>query len=185
MVAKWNKTINLVSEISIAHLWTRHIVDSAQLFAFRPAGAQNWADLGSGGGFPGLVIAAMAADHASDCKITLIESDQRKSVFLREAARAMNMHVQVIAARVEAAPPQSSDVLTARALAPLPRLLALTTRHLNPRGVAIFPKGEGVLAEIAQAQAAGWRFDFDQHKSVTDPSATILTIRNISFDSTQ
>jgi 16S rRNA (guanine527-N7)-methyltransferase len=181
MVEKWNKTINLVSPTTVAELWDRHIMDSAQLFAFLPRNALHWVDVGSGGGFPGLVVSAYFRDHAPQTRMTLIESDQRKAVFLREASRAMGLETTVLTSRVETAEAQQADVISARALAPLSRLLSLAKYHLRLDGLAIFPKGESAEKEIADAQSTGWNFDLARHKSVTDPAGVILTLRNIQL----
>jgi 16S rRNA (guanine527-N7)-methyltransferase len=184
MVLKWNKAINLVAAATEKDLQLRHVADSAQLIGCMPPVANHWIDIGSGGGFPGLVVAAHLKDLAPACQVTLIESDQRKAVFLREASRAMALETTVIAGRIEDVPAQNADVLSARALAPLPRLLKLAWPHLAPGATALFPKGETAESEIAEARSTGWQFDLEQHKSKTDPSGVILAMRNISLDST-
>jgi 16S rRNA (guanine527-N7)-methyltransferase len=151
-----------------------------QLMAFAPTAPKRWVDLGSGGGFPGLVIAAMLAESAPECQTTLIESDLRKATFLREAVRAMQLTTDVIAQRIEKAPEQKADVVSARALAALPALLPLALRHGTAQTTFIFPKGNRVLNEIAEAVDSGWKFDHDLHKSRTDPTGTILTLWNIT-----
>jgi 16S rRNA (guanine527-N7)-methyltransferase len=183
MVERWNRSINLVSLATIPQLRQRHVEDSSQLVPFLPEGARLWVDLGSGAGFPGLVVAAHLTDIAPDCAVTLIESDQRKAVFLREASRAMKVKTMVLASRIEQVSGQAADVISARALAPLPHLLFLTRIHLKPHGVALFLKGQDVAAELNDAVQDGWKFDATQHKSATDPAGTILTVRNLTRDS--
>jgi 16S rRNA (guanine527-N7)-methyltransferase len=174
LLGKWNPRINLVAPSTLADLDARHVADSAQLWPLRPPGARTWADLGSGGGFPGLVVAAMG-----EVAVTLIESDGRKCAFLREAARAMGLGVTVLDQRAEAAPPQGADVVSARALAPLPALLPLVARHVAPGGTALLMKGRG-WAEEVEAARAEWRFDLDARPSVTDPNARILVVTGLA-----
>ena len=119
---KWNPKINLVSKSSLQDIWTRHIVDSAQVFLLAEDHISkeedsNWLDIGSGGGFPGLVIAILAAERATRLSVTLIESDKRKAAFLRTAARECGVRVKVISNRIEKVDPQNADFLSARALA--------------------------------------------------------------------
>jgi 16S rRNA (guanine527-N7)-methyltransferase len=178
LVRRWTTAVNLISKATLADLWQRHIVDSAQLFAFCPRGARSWLDIGSGGGFPGLVIAVLAREKLPDLRVTLVESDQRKATFLRQAAQALGLDVTVRSERAEAIEPASADVLSARALAALTDLLPYAAKHLKPAGVALFPKGARFAEEIADARKA-WAFDVDVHTSLSDSAAAILEIRNI------
>jgi len=173
LLTDWNKRINLVSPKSIEVLWTRHFLDSAQLYHLG-ADAKHWVDLGSGGGFPGAVIAIMAE---GGIKTTLIESDQRKASFLRTLARETTSF-EVISARIEEAKPQNADVVSARALAPLPILLEYVSRHLREGGRAILPKGQKAKMETRDA-LEHWRFDCETYPSETDPDAVVLTIGDI------
>lgn len=115
LLEKWNPKINLVSSSTLANTWHRHLADSAQLWALAPEGAKSWMDIGSGAGFPGLVIAAIAAEKLPDLAVTLVESDRRKSVFLKTVAREMGVTVNVITERIEMLEPQNADILSARA----------------------------------------------------------------------
>ena len=178
IVLKWTPTVNLIAKSTIPDIWRRHILDSAQLFLSAPAHARRWLDLGSGAGFPGLVIAILAKEHRPELRVILIEADQRKSVFLSEAARAIGLSVSIFNIRVEAAPPQDADVVSARALASLDALCAYASYHLNENGIAVFPKGLNANAEIVAAHK-NWQFEVDVHTSKTDPSAAILLLRNI------
>lgn len=178
LVEEWTRKINLVSASSISDMAVRHVQDSAQLMCFAPATARRWADLGSGGGFPGLVIAIVAHELRPQLAVTLVESDQRKATFLRVAAREVGVAVHIIADRIERIPPLRCDVLSARALAPLKDLLEFAERHLEPSGCAIFPKGRRAEAEIAKARK-GWNFDMTSTPSQTDADAVILSIRGI------
>jgi 16S rRNA (guanine527-N7)-methyltransferase len=178
LIRRWTEKINLIAPSTVPDLWTRHIADSAQLWPLMPEGTATWADLGSGGGFPGLVIAVLAAETGTP-RVTLIESDGRKCAFLRTAIRELSLPATVLDQRVESAPPQSADLVSARALAPLPALLPLVARHLAPGGTALLPKGRDASAEVEAAQAAGWQFRLEALPSATDPSARILRVANI------
>jgi 16S rRNA (guanine527-N7)-methyltransferase len=178
LVQRWTPAINLVSKSSAANLWDRHIVDSAQLFAVCPTQARTWVDLGSGGGFPGLVIAILAKEALPALQVTLVEADLRKATFLRQAALKLGLPVAVISARIESLPALQADVLSARALTALPALLALAATHLRADGVAVFPKGARYSEELVQARKA-WVFDVETRPSLSDDEAAILVIRNI------
>lgn len=175
LLEKWNPKINLVSKSSLADLWIRHILDSAQLFDAAPDDG-HWVDLGSGGGFPGLVIGCLAAERAPDMQITLIESDQRKSAFLRTVVREVGIRVNVIADRIENAEPQGADILSARALADLTKLLEFSERHQKPDGIALFPKGVRWEKEVTDALTR-WSFEHEPIRSKTEPGAVILKIK--------
>jgi len=179
LLRRWNPTINLVSRSTVDALETRHILDSAQLFDLMPTRAQTWVDLGSGGGFPGLVIAIIAAEQAPALRVTMIESDRRKATFLSAVIRELQLtQAGVLVERIESAPPQHADVVSARALAPLKDLLAYAERHLAPEGVALFPKGAN--RDDLDAALASWRFDVQKIGSRTDPDAVILKIGGIA-----
>lgn len=178
LVRRWTPAINLVSKTTVPQLWDRHIVDSAQLLALGPESARHWADLGSGGGFPGIVIATMARELRPDLRVTLVESDLRKATFLRQAAHALGLSVTIRSERIESLAPIQADVLSARALAPLSDLLAFARLHLKPDGTAIFPKGARFQEELSQARLE-WAFDVDTRQSLSEGDAAILVIRNI------
>ncbi len=179
LLRKWNPSINLVSKSTIETLWQRHIVDSAQVFDLGPHPVAHWADLGSGGGFPGLVVAIMAMEQASPQKTTLVESDARKCTFLRTVIRETGANASVVNDRIENIPPLDADILSARALADLTTLLAFAERHLNAQGLAIFPKGVQWQKEVEEAQSK-WRFDFQFAKSETETGPVILRITGVS-----
>tara|TARA_R110002094_G_scaffold26875_2_gene39589 strand:- start:583 stop:1203 length:621 start_codon:yes stop_codon:yes gene_type:complete len=181
LAAKWNPRINLVARSTLADLWTRHIVDSAQIFQYAPVDARHWVDIGSGGGFPGIVVATMAADLCPEMQFTLIESDQRKATFLRTAARELKLNVVVLADRVELVAPQNADILSARALSSLQDLFPLISRHLAPHALSILPKGKSFAEEISAAQQ-NWRFELVAHPSMTEPDARILVVKDIARD---
>lgn len=179
LVQQWSPRINLVSRASLPHLWTRHILDSAQLYTCASGGAEHWLDLGSGAGFPGLVCAILATDQQPALRVTLVESDQRKCTFLRTVARDLGLDVTIHSSRIEALPPQHADIISARALAPLPALFRLAAPHAEAGTVFLFPKGARHHEEIAEARAH-WRFTVEARPSITDPSARILICRDLS-----
>ena len=173
LLLRWNARINLVSRADAPHLWSRHINDSLQLTALVPEGIDRAIDLGSGAGFPGLVLAI-----ATGISFELIESDARKAAFLREAARLTEAPATVHVTRIEAASVAPAKLITARALAPLPDLLRLAVPLLAESGVCLFPKGESVEQEIADASIA-WTMRIERHISRTDRSGVILRISEV------
>lgn len=178
LAEKWNPRINLVSRNTLPDFWTRHVLDSAQLYRFLPLDAQLCVDLGSGGGLPGLVLAILGAQMAPDRQHVLIESDQRKAVFLREVVRETGCKAIVRTERIEETPPVGADALTARALAPLPMLLGFAFRHLRPGGIAILPKGAAFQEELTAA-SDHWQFTLEVYPSITDPDGHVLRISNL------
>lgn len=180
LVLKWTPKINLVSRKDQGQIWSRHILDSLQVASFGQH-ATKWVDIGSGGGFPALVVACMFKEVSPETQFTLIESDQRKSTFLRTAARQLELNVTVLAERIEAARPQNASVLSARALADLSGLLHYADRHLNKDGIALFQKGAGWKKELTDAQES-WRFRYETYKSQTNEAAVILKIQGASRD---
>jgi 16S rRNA (guanine527-N7)-methyltransferase len=196
----WQRTINLVSPATLDEVWHRHFADSAQLLDLaRPAalaasraeekspaqsrGGKSWLDLGSGGGFPGLVLAILLAERDPEARMTLVESDSRKAAFLGEVARKTGVTVEIRAERSEKAAThaksQIKDVITARALAPLPKLLGLVLPFFSPHTVALFPKGREAELEVEEA---GKRFAFEAQlvPSLTDAEARVVIVRNLA-----
>lgn len=176
LLKKWSPRINLVSKSTLDNPWDRHIRDSLQLLNAAGDSSGNWVDLGSGGGMPGLVIALC---QAKDRPVTLIESDARKATFLRAVLRETDTQARVIAERIEIAPPQAAAVLSARALAPLPKLLEYSQRHLRSDGLALLPKGITWKNELAAAEKS-FSFHWDSITSETQDGAVILRIGAIS-----
>jgi 16S rRNA (guanine527-N7)-methyltransferase len=170
---RWQKAINLVGRTTIEGVWRRHVLDSAQLQGLIPEGATTLTDLGSGAGFPGLVVAALRPD----LDVTLIESDARKAAFLGEAARRMTLEKQpkIVIGRIEAVAPAPADVITARALAPLGQLLTWAARHRTDTAICLFHKGKGWQAEVTEAMK-DWDIPHQTFNSVTDLDAVILRI---------
>ena len=170
----WNRRINLIAAGDEGTVWERHVADSLALLPLLPAHVIPGIDLGSGGGFPGLVLAV-----AADRPFHLVESDQRKAAFLREAARAAQAPVVVHAKRIEQVKMEPAGVITARAVAGLPTLLRWSARLLAAGGVCIFPKGRSVEHELTAARAE-WNMRVERFRSPTDSSATILRISELS-----
>ena len=172
----WQRRVNLIAPSTIPHLWTRHVADSLQLVALAPQ-ARVWADLGSGGGFPGLVIACALAGMPG-AKVHLVESIGKKAAFLHEAARLAEVPAIVHQARIEhfvANVPERIDAVTARALAPLPELLALSAPLLKTGAQALFPKGQDVEAELTEASKY-WNIEAMLVPSRTEPRARIVLV---------
>lgn len=177
LLRKWQATINLVAPSTLPHVWRRHVADSLQLVPLAAA-ARRWVDLGSGAGFPGLVVAAaLAEDPAAD--ITLVESDTRKAAFLREAARIAELPVTVLPNRIEqvvAAIAPGVEIVSARALAPLPRLLDLAAPLLAQGATGLFLKGQDVDNELTESSKS-WILDVDIERSRTEPQGRVVIIR--------
>ena len=175
LICKWNPTINLVGRASLPHIWQRHILDSAQIWPLRPHSARCWLDLGSGGGFPGLVVAVLAADLQPDLTVVLVESDVRKASFLLQASQILGISTKIHQERVEFLHPQSADVISARAVAPLDKLLHYAERHLAKNAVCLLQKGKSCGSELTQAQKY-WKFEVQKIPSVTDSGGVVLKI---------
>lgn len=173
LLLKWQRTVNLVAPTTLEEAWSRHFVDSAQLFGLAPKGATHWLDLGSGGGFPGLVIAAMGDEPSQNVKVTLVESDIRKCGFLREVARKMGVGVHILSRRISDIPAQSPDVISARALSDLSSLIEHTKPHLGPKTRLLFPKGHRWREEV-ETLPPHWQTICEPVASVTNDDAVIL-----------
>lgn len=174
---KWSARINLAAPSTLDALWSRHILDSAQLFAIKPD-ALAWLDLGSGGGFPGAVLAILLAGRPGG-RIELVESNNKKAAFLKSVLGALDAPARVHVCRIEDAPGRVAmpEIVTARALAPLPRLLDLAGPWLSRGAAGLFQKGRDYAAEVAESRD-GWRFDLIEHRSKIDPAGCILELSN-------
>ena len=172
VLRRWNRTINLVGTRELDVLWSRHIDDSLDLMPFLPPDGRL-TDMGSGAGFPGLVLAV-----ATGRPTTLIEADQRKAAFLREAAREVAADVDVVPDRVESCGLTGRPIITARALAPLPRLLALAAPLLAPSGVGLFIKGPNVEAELTEAKRE-WQMSAVCHHGRGSNGSVVLEVRDL------
>jgi 16S rRNA (guanine527-N7)-methyltransferase len=173
LLEKWSERINLVGRSTLADPWRRHFLDSAQLLPLIPHGARSLVDLGSGAGFPGLVLAIMGV-----CSVELVEADRRKAIFLREAARATQIGVTVHACRIEAVAPHPVGVVTARGCAPLDRLLTLAQRFIGPDTTCLFLKGAQVEEELTSAGKA-WTMTVSRYPSRSDPGGTVLSLQQV------
>ena len=178
LLTKWNRSINLVAKSTIADIWQRHIVDSAQILTWETQNRQNWLDIGSGGGLPGMIVSIILHELDPSAIVTLVESDQRKAAFLRSAATALNLNAKIKAQRVEALLPANANVLSARALTSLNGLFDSGERHLLPDGCLLLLKGRTYADEIAEARKT-WHFDVVTRPSMTDNEAKMLMIRNL------
>lgn len=172
LLRQWQARINLVSRRSLDDVWRRHFLDSIQIAHWIEPGAEIL-DMGSGAGFPGLVVAI-----ATGCKVVLAESDSRKCAFLREARRITDAPAEIREGRVGAVCDRTFDVVTARALAPLPELLEYAAPLLRPGGRCVFLKGARVEAELTDARAI-WNMKLERHDSVADPRGVVLTIGDL------
>jgi 16S rRNA (guanine527-N7)-methyltransferase len=179
LLALWQPKINLVGPATLPDAWNRHILDSAQLLPLIPPETRSIADLGSGAGFPGLVLAAALPDVA----VSLYESDLRKTIFLQECVRELKLaNVRIVRGRIETLPPAGVDVVTARALADLGVLCGHAHRHLRAAGqprVALFLKGARWREELANAKHT-WSFDLSVTNSLTDSTAALLRLDNLA-----
>jgi len=175
---KWSTAINLASPSTLADLWNRHILDSAQIFPLAPD-AKRWLDLGSGGGFPGIVTACFLKEKPG-ASIDLVESAGKKAAFLRTAAGHVGVPARVHSERIEAMwdKIETPDVVTARALASLNVLFELAEPWLTNGSKALFQKGRDYQREIDESRV-GWSFDLVQHESAIDTSSVILEISNL------
>ncbi|MEM9061930.1 MAG: 16S rRNA (guanine(527)-N(7))-methyltransferase RsmG [Pseudomonadota bacterium] len=178
LLTRWNRKINLVSPREIDRLWDRHILDSAQVFPHVPDDVTSWADVGSGAGLPGLVCAILAAEKNRDLVVDLIESDQRKCVFLRQASRELGLETRVHAERVEAVAPKTFQIITARAFASVPKILTLTAPLRGETTRYLLLKGRSYESELTEAEQS-WKLHASRIPSRTDPDGMILDITEV------
>lgn len=179
LLARWRRIINLVSESTFSAVWTRHVADSAQILPLAPR-SRRWVDLGSGAGFPGLVIAIQLAGMP-EAEVHCIESDQRKCAFLREVVRATGAPAHIHAARIESITPRDTgevNAVTARALAPLDRLVGLARPWLERGAVGVFPRGR-TAAEEMHAFSVEREFQIESHPSKLDADARIVRVNRV------
>jgi 16S rRNA (guanine527-N7)-methyltransferase len=196
LLRQWQSAVNLVALSTLDAVWQRHFADSAQLLCLAP-GARSWLDLGSGAGFPGLVIAILVAEATgarspqqppgdtpvgAGSRVTLIESDGRKGAFLRAVARELGVAVDILSTRIESGATQSRveppDVVTARALAPLDKLLILAAPFWSPRTIGLFLKGREAATEVEAALKA-WTFACELIPSSTEAGAHIVRVSTL------
>lgn len=179
MLEKWQKAINLVGPATLPDLWRRHMLDSAQLFPLIPSEARRLADLGSGAGFPGLVLAIMGAPD-----VQLIESDQRKCTFLDAVARETGTRITIHRKRLEDCAGLNADVITARALAPLDKLLNYARPLASKSAICLFLKGQTADTELTEAKSV-WYIEGEIQPSATHSDASILILRRFEKEGPQ
>jgi len=179
LLTRWSVRINLVGRDTLADLWRRHILDSAQLHRFIPSAAKNLIDLGSGAGLPGLVLAILGVPG-----VELVEADSRKAAFLRETARGAEAEVTVRPCRIQAVPPHPVEIVTARACAPLDRLLDLAAPFLAPDSLCLFPKGERFNEELTLARKA-WTMNVSVEQSLSDRRGVVLRLQQVAREPCQ
>ncbi len=172
LLEKWQRRINLVSNSTLADAWQRHILDSGQLAAYYPPQTRHILDVGSGAGFPGLVLAIMGG-----VMVDLVESDQRKAVFLSTVVRELGLSAKVHSQRIETMPNLCADVITARAVAPLPKLLNLIETQVNPECVCLFLKGASVEDELTNLQSYSTMI-CETHPSLSGSTGVVLEMKN-------
>ncbi len=178
LIQRWNPRINLVAPATLPHIGQRHIDDSLQIADHIIPQGGTWVDLGSGGGLPGIVMAIAFADH--DVRFVMVESDQRKAAFLRTCVRELGLaKVTIENARIELVPPLNAAYLSARALAPLPKLMPYLQQHLASDGRAFLMKGRNWQAEVDAARQS-FRFEIEAHPSKTQDGSAILEISGVS-----
>lgn len=171
LLEKWQRRINLVANSTMVDAWQRHILDSAQLVRFYPPKTKKILDVGSGAGFPGLVLAIMG-----NVQVDLVESDQRKAIFLSTVIRSLGLPAQVYNQRIESLPNLSPDVITARALAPVSKLMKLIENQISPDTVCLFLKGESVEDELTDLQSYSTMIPVN-HPSLSSPNGVVLELK--------
>jgi 16S rRNA (guanine527-N7)-methyltransferase len=179
LLKKWNSRINLVAPKSLDQFWTRHALDSAQILPLIPNPAKTIVDFGSGAGFPAIAIAIDAKHRGSERTVHLIESVGKKANFLKTVSRETSLPTFIHAERIETLDPLRADIITARAFAPLERLLPLANRHLADDGQIILLKGSSIDQEIDRARQ-DWRFSYETSPSLSDESGSIIRLRDLS-----
>jgi 16S rRNA (guanine527-N7)-methyltransferase len=168
IVTRETERQNLISPSTIPLIWSRHIVDSAQLLSFVPASATTWLDIGTGAGFPGIVAAILFDGH-----VTMVEPRAKRATFLREVVAALDIDATVIQSRVETTTPTPADIISARAVATVDALLTMTAHLRGGLTTYLLPRGRTGQDEIVKARG-GWHGTFHVEQSITDPASTIL-----------
>ena len=176
LLIKWNQRINLISKHTINQIWDRHVLDSAQLVRFIDKDVRKWVDLGSGAGFPGLIVASIVKDSIPKLCVSLVESDQRKCVFLRQAADLLKVNVEIFAGRVQDCSFKNADIISARALAPIKKLLPYFIQIGKTKGAkALFLKGKNINRELQDVEDLE-QFNIKTYPSLVDESGFVLEV---------
>ena len=178
LLSKWNRKINLVSKNTLGDIWERHFLDSGQIINHIDASGKKWVDIGSGAGFPGLVVALLLRDRKIDIDLTLVEKNQKKVFFLNEVIRQFNLSVNVIHNNIRDIETLNADILTARAFSELNELIEIAYHHGKRGCICLFLKGENYSLELDKTFNY-WFFDYDVLDSLSDTSGKIIRVKNI------
>ena len=178
LLSKWNKKINLVSKNTLVDIWERHFLDSGQIIKHVEVSGKRWVDVGSGAGFPGLVVALLLRDRKIDCDLVLVEKNSKKSFFLNEVIRKLNLSVEVVNDNIDNLEPLNADILTARAFSELNNLIEIAFRHRKNEGICLFMKGENYRREVDKTLNY-WFFDYDIVDSLSSSSGKIIRVKKI------
>ena len=178
LLSKWNEKINLVSKNTLVDIWERHFLDSGQIIKHVEASGKRWVDVGSGAGFPGLVVALLLRDRKIDCNLVLVEKNPKKGFFLNEVIRKLNLNVVVVNDNIYTLEPLNADILTARAFSELNNLIEISFRHRKKEGLCLFLKGENYRFELDKTLNY-WFFDYDIVESLSSSSGKIIRVKKI------
>ena len=178
LLSKWNEKINLVSKNTLVDIWERHFLDSGQIIKHVEASGKRWVDVGSGAGFPGLVVALLLKDRKIDCNLVLVEKNAKKVYFLNEVIRKLNLSVEVVNDNIDTLEPLNADILTARAFSDLKNLIEIAFRHRKKEGICLFLKGENYRFELDKTLNY-WFFDYDIVESLSSSSGKIIRVKKI------
>ena len=178
LLSKWNEKINLVSKNTLVDIWERHFLDSGQIIKHVEASGKRWVDVGSGAGFPGLVVALLLRDRKIDCDLVLVEKNPKKGFFLNEVIRKLNLSVEVVNDNIDTLEPLNADILTARAFSELNNLIEIAFRHRKKEGICLFLKGENYRIELDKTLNY-WFFDYDIIDSLSSSSGKIIRVKKI------
>ena len=178
LLSKWNEKINLVSKNTLVDIWERHFLDSGQIIKHVEVSGKRWVDVGSGAGFPGLVVALLLRDRKIDCDLVLVEKNPKKGFFLKEVIRKLNLSVEVVNDNIDTLEPLNADILTARAFSELNNLIEISFRHRKKEGLCLFLKGENYRFELDKTLNY-WFFDYDVVESLSSSSGKIIRVKKI------
>ncbi len=178
LISKWSKKINLVSKSTLTDIWERHFLDSAQIINHVDASRKKWVDVGTGAGFPGLVVALLLRDRKIDFDMILVEKNKKKVFFLNEIIRKLDLNAKVVNESIDAIEPLNADILIARAFSELRYLIELGHQHLKEEGVCLFLKGENYRYEIDKTLNY-WFFDYDIIDSLSNSYGKIIRVKKI------
>ena len=178
LLSKWNEKINLVSKNTLVDIWERHFLDSGQIIKHVEASGKRWVDVGSGAGFPGLVVALLLRDRKIDCDLVLVEKNPKKGFFLSEVIRKLKLSVEVVNDNIDTLEPLNADILTARAFSELNNLIEIAFRHRKKEGICLFLKGENYRMELDKTLNY-WFFDYDIVDSLSSSSGKIIRVKKI------